>query len=112
MAQAFATLHGNKTVIAYSAGSKPSGKINPRAISAMQEIGYDLASHDSKSLDDIPDGPYDYVISMGCGEKCPWVQANHRIEWDIPDPRDMDENEFREVRNLIESKVQQLINSL
>lgn len=109
MAQAFARLYGNNEVEAYSAGSKPSGKINPRAIAAMAELNYDLSDHDSKSLDEIPYVTYDYVVSMGCGEKCPWVPAKERIEWDIPDPREMDEAEFREVRDLIRSKVKNLL---
>lgn len=109
MAQAFATLHGEGIVESYSAGSKPSGRINPRAVDAMSELGYDLSAHDSKSLDEIPDLEYDYVVSMGCGEQCPWVKTKHRLDWDIPDPRAMDKAEFREVRDVIETKVKALI---
>ncbi len=109
MAQAFATMHGKGKVQAYSAGSRPSGKINPRAIAAMQELGYDLSSHDSKSLEQIPDIEFEYAVTMGCGDECPYVKANHRIDWQIPDPRNMNEEEFREVRNLIEQKVKELL---
>ncbi len=109
MAQAFAKIHGQGRVEAYSAGSKPSGRVNPRAIEAMKEIGYDLTTHTSKSLNDIPTGPFDYVVGMGCGEKCPWVPARHRLDWDIPDPKNMDQDEFQQVRNLIENKVRALL---
>lgn len=109
MAQAFAKIHGNSKVESYSAGSKPSGVINPRAIAAMKEIAYDLTTHDSKTLEEIPSIEYDYVVSMGCGEKCPWIPAKNRIDWDIPDPKAMDTDEFREVRDLIESKVKGLL---
>ena len=112
MAQAFAILHGDGEVQAYSAGSKPSGKINPKAIAAMSEIGYDLSSHDSKSLDEIPNVTYDAVITMGCGDACPWVPARYREDWAIPDPRNMNEDEFRVVRDEIESKVKALLNQL
>ncbi len=57
MAQAFANIHGKDIVDAYSAGSKPSGKINPEAIEAMKELGYDLPAHHSKSIDEIPNEP-------------------------------------------------------
>ncbi len=109
MAQAFATMYGNPGLRAYSAGSRPSGKINPKAIAAMKELGYDLTSHDSKSLNDLPDVVFDYAITMGCGDACPYVRAKHRADWNIPDPREMNEVEFRKVRDLIGEKVKQLL---
>ena len=112
MAQAFAILHGSDKVIAYSSGSRPSGKINPKAIAAMQELGYDLSTHSSKSLDEIPDAEYEYAITMGCGDECPYVRAVHREDWNIPDPRNMEAEDFRKVRNLIESKVKELLEKI
>lgn len=109
MAQAFAKMYGGDNVNAYSAGSKPSGRINPKAIAAMRELDYDLSSHDSKSLDDLPDVSFDYAITMGCGDACPYVRAMNRADWNIPDPRNMDESEFRKVRDLIGEKVKKLI---
>lgn len=109
MAQAFATIHGKGKVAAYSAGSRPSGKVNPKAIAAMKEIGYDLSTHQSKSLDNIPEGEFEYVVTMGCGDACPWVPARHREDWDIPDPGNMNKKQFVEVRNLIEQKVVELL---
>ena len=105
MAQAFAAIHGSAAVNAFSAGSKPSGKINPRALAAMRDVGYDLSTHQSKSLKEIPDTEYEFAITMGCGDECPFVVAHHREDWDIPDPREMNETEFRKVRDLIEGKV-------
>jgi len=112
MAQAFAIIYGGDKVNAYSAGSRPSGRINPKAIAAMKELGYDLNTHDSKSLDEIPTVVYDYAITMGCGDACPMVNARNREDWDIPDPRDMDETEFRKVRDLIGSKVKNLLQKI
>lgn len=112
MAQAFAILHGSGKVEAYSAGSRPSGRVNPKAIAAMQEIGYDLSSHASKSLDEIPQEVYEYVVTMGCGDECPYVRAVHRIDWQIPDPRDMDPDAFRQVRDLVRDKVIDLLGSI
>jgi len=112
MAQAFARIYGVNTIEAYSAGSKPSGKINPKAIASMKEIGYDMSSHESKSLDEIPDIEYDYVVTMGCGDACPTVKAKKRIDWNIQDPRDMDMQHFAFVRDFIGAKVKKLLNSL
>src|SRR5437870_4758376 len=97
MAQAFTIIHARDKVNAFSAGSRPSGKINPKAIAAMKELGYDLSIHASKSLNDIPDIEYDYMITMGCGDECPYVKAKHRLDWNIPDPREMNEGDFKKV---------------
>lgn len=109
MAEAFAKMAGD-VVEAYSAGSKPSGKINEKAIEAMQEIGYDLSRHRSKSMDEVRQfAPFDAVITMGCGDACPWMPAKEFVEWDIPDPKKMDKTNFRMVRDLIRAKVDDLL---
>jgi len=112
MAEAFARIHGGDSIEAYSAGSRPSGQINPRAVNAMSELGYDLTRHKSKSLHDIPDIEYDFVATMGCGDECPFVRARQREDWNIPDPKQMEPEEFRVVRDLIEEKVKHLLRSL
>lgn len=109
MAQAFARLHGGAQVEAYSAGSRPSGVVNPKAVAAMAELGYDLTTHASKSLDEVRDLAFDYVITMGCGDACPFIAARHRRDWQIPDPRAMEPAEFRQVRDLIERQVKELL---
>ncbi len=109
MAQAFANIYSQGNVNAYSAGSRPSGKVNPKAIKAMAELGYDLSIHQSKSLDDLPDVHFDYAITMGCGDACPLVRATHRLDWNIPDPRDMNETDFNKVRDLIGEKVKEVV---
>lgn len=112
MAQAFALMHGAGMIEAFSAGSKPSGRVNPKAVEAMKELGYDLTSHESKGLDEFNGMDVDVAVTMGCGDECPLVVAKQRIEWQIPDPRDMTPDQFRGVRDLIESKVKNLIVSL
>src|SRR5688572_21763795 len=110
MSQAFATMLGGGQVEAYSAGSRPSGKINPKAISAMKELGYDLAAHASKSLEEVKShAPFDVVVTMGCGDACPWMPAEQFVDWQIPDPRNMEPDEFRQVRDLIKEKVDSLL---
>lgn len=113
MSQAFAKMYGGENVEAYSAGSKPSGIVNPKAIAAMKELGYDLASHDSKSLEEVKQyAPFDAVVTMGCGDACPWMPAKIFIDWQIPDPKHMEPKAFNEVRDLIAGKVKQLIKEL
>ena len=109
MAEAFARIHGGDKVEAYSAGSRPSGKINPKAIRTMKEIDYDLSKHRSKSLSEIPDIEFDFAATMGCGDECPFVRATRRQDWDIPDPKELPPEEFRAVRDLIEAKVKAAI---
>ncbi len=105
MAEAFARIHGGDEIEAYSAGSRPSGRINPRVIESMKEIGYDLSQHQSKSLSEVPDVDYDFVATMGCGDACPLVKAKQRADWNIPDPKEMPLEQFRVVRDLIETRV-------
>lgn len=113
MSQAFAKMLGGDDVEAYSAGSKPSGIVNPKAIAAMKELNYDLSVHDSKSLEEVKQfAPFGAVVTMGCGDACPWMPAKKFIEWEIPDPKNMNEDEFRNVRNLIRSKVESLLAEL
>ena len=113
MSQAFARILGAENIEAYSAGSKPSGKINPKAIRAMKELGYDLSLHHSKSLEEVKKfAPFDAVITMGCGDACPWMPAKRFIDWEIPDPKDMNEADFRQVRDFIKTKVTEFLKSL
>jgi protein-tyrosine-phosphatase len=112
MAEAFARIHGAGKVEATSAGSRPSGRVNPKAIEAMRELGYDLSAHASKGLEAFNGQEIDVAVTMGCGDACPLVRARRRVDWQIPDPRDMTPEEFREVRDLIETKVKQLLETL
>jgi arsenate reductase (thioredoxin) len=110
MAEAFARMLGG--VEAHSAGSRPSGRVNPRAVEAMRELGYDLSTHRSKSLSDLAGVTFDVAVSMGCGDQCPNLKATRREDWDIPDPKEMTSEQFRAVRDLIGSKVKQLLTNM
>ncbi len=112
MAEAFARMHGDGKIEASSAGSRPSGGVNPRAIQFMKEVGYDLAIHGSKSLDEFNGQVIDVAVTMGCGDACPLVRAGRREEWNIPDPKELPDEQFRAVRDLIERKVKELLASL
>ncbi|HSQ55414.1 MAG TPA: arsenate reductase ArsC [Gemmata sp.] len=112
MAQGFARMYGGDRVEALSAGSRPSGKVNPKAVAAMAELGCDLSTHTSKSVAEYNGEEIDAAVTMGCGDACPLVKANRRIDWQIPDPRDMEPKEFNAVRDLIGAKVKELLKEL
>ena len=109
MAEAFTKVHGADVLKASSAGSSPSGVVSPRAIRAMAEVAYDLTEHRSKGVDEVPEGPFDFVITMGCGDDCPYIAAERRDDWALPDPKAMPPEEFNELRDEIERRVKQLI---
>jgi protein-tyrosine-phosphatase len=111
MAEAFARIHGGDAVEACSAGSAPSGHVNPRAVGFMAELGYDLRTHASKSLDRI-EGTFDAVVTLGCGDRCPWVPARRREDWSLPDPKHLDDAGYRAVRDEISQRVRALLASL
>jgi phosphonate transport system ATP-binding protein len=111
MAEAFARMHGGDRIEAHSAGSRPLGRINPRAVEFMREVGYDLTTHSSKALDAFAGQEIDVAVTMGCGDACPMVRARRHEEWNIPDPKEMPAEQYRQVRDLIETKVKQLLSS-
>ena len=112
MAEAFVRMLGGASVGAYSAGSRPSGKVDPKAVEVMRELGYDLSTHRSKSLNELPDVTFDFVATMGCGDACPMVHAMKREDWSIPDTKDLPLDAFRGTRDLIREKVKAMFNEL
>ena len=109
MAEAFGHMYAPPGVDVYSAGSAPSGKINPKAVEAMKELGYDMSAHRSKGLDALPDAMLDIAVTMGCGDNCPNLRAKKRIDWQIPDPKLLSPDDYLEVRNLIGRMVKALL---
>ena len=103
-----AALGGDK-VEAFSAGSKPSGIVNPDAIAVMKETGIDISKQSSKGFADLPVQDYDYVITMGCLDICPFFPAKEELSWDILDPKGQGIEVFREVRDQIRKQVEVLL---
>jgi protein-tyrosine-phosphatase len=112
MAEGFARTLGKDALEAWSAGSRPSGKVNETALRLMKEKGIDLGQNRSKGLADLPEGSWDYVITMGCGDACPFVPARAKQDWNIPDPKALPDSEFRKVRDRIEEKIQELVHAV
>ena len=109
MAEAFARHHGGARVLAASSGSRPSGVVNPKAIAAMRRRGIDISRHQSKPLDQLPQVTWDWVITMGCGDVCPFIPSVHHDDWKLPDPKHMEPTEFDQVRDEIERRVVELL---
>ena len=112
MAEGFANIHGTNILVPFSAGSNASGEVNNKAVISMAEIGYDLTEHKSKGLDEFSDLKFDYLITLGCNDECPNIETIFRKEWDIPDPKNMNLEDFYKVRDLIEKRVLSLIDEI
>ena len=109
MAEGFARNLGEGIIEAYSAGSRPSGKMDRKAIRVMQESGIDISFQRSKGFDQLPVKEFDYVITLGCRDVCPFVPAKRHIDWHIENPKGKDVEFFRKVRDDIAGKVKELI---
>ena len=112
MAEGFARKFGGDVVEAHSAGSRPSGVVNPKAIAAMKDVDIDLSEHESHGFDELPEREWDTVVTMGCGEACPFIPAKQRLDWDLSDPAQMPPDQFNKVRDEIRTRVEQLIKAL
>ncbi|HVN66875.1 MAG TPA: arsenate reductase ArsC [Candidatus Sulfotelmatobacter sp.] len=109
MAEGFARVLGGDKIEAFSAGSKPSGTVDPDAIVVMKEVDIDISQARSKGFADLPVQDYDYAVTMGCEDVCPFFPAREELIWDIPDPKGRDLIVFRTVRDEIKRQVAALI---
>ncbi len=114
MAEGWARAIGEQRgVRAWSCGSNPSGRVNPGAVAAMQEAGVDIAGHTSKGVESLPpEICFNAVVTMGCGDACPAVEAGRVEDWPIPDPKAGGPETFATARNEIRRRVQRLIDGL
>jgi len=113
MAKAFARYHAGGEIDALSAGSTPAEHINPLMVQAMQESGIDAAFQNPRSIDDVVAvAKPDMIITMGCGEECPFIPGVAYEDWDLPDPAGQPIEFVRTVRDEIEAKVKRLIEKL
>jgi protein-tyrosine-phosphatase len=109
MAEGYAKTIGKDVFNAWSAGSKPSGQVNRTAIAMMKEDGVDISAHTSKSLKDLPQVSWDYIVTMGCGDACPTLPAKNRLDWALPDPKHLPPEGFRKVRDDIKARIAKLV---
>ena len=95
IAEAFARVSNQDTYEVASGGSTPSKEVNPNAIKLMAELGYDLSLHKPKSVNNLQHEQIEIMVSMGCGDACPNLASKKKIDWEIPDPKDMNLNDLR-----------------
>ena len=114
MAAALLAHHAGDTVVVRSAGTAPADTINPVVVSAMAEIGIDLHAQGAhpKQLDEAAVKASDVVITMGCGDECPFYPGKRYEDWDLSDPAGQDIAGVRPIRDEIRRRVEALIASL
>ena len=97
---------------ARSAGSRPAQHVHPNVVEAMREEGIDLAGRVPRALERADAEWADVVVTMGCGDECPFVPGRRYVDWELDDPAGKDLEETRRVRDEIEGRVAALINEL
>jgi arsenate reductase (thioredoxin) len=99
---------------ALSAGSQadPSGHVHPRVIQVMRELGIDLSDRRPQPLTQQLAEQADIVVTMGCGDACPYVPGKRYLDWDLPDPKGLPVDEVRAIRDDIRRRVTTLVNEL
>ena len=90
---------------AFSAGSSPGKKVNPKAIRSLNSMGI-VYKGKTKSISQAEEKKYDYIVGMGCGDACPIIPGAQILEWSIPDPKLFESKKFNKVRDMIKEKIE------
>ena len=98
--------------VAWSGGSEPADQINPSAIQAMDEVGIDITGEYPKPWTEEIVRAADVVVTMGCGDACPFYPGKRYLDWDLEDPAGQDVEAVRPIRDEIERRVRQLLDEL
>ncbi|WP_170283850.1 arsenate reductase ArsC [Stackebrandtia albiflava] len=112
MAAALLDHHAGGGVTVRSAGSAPADTVNPAVVAAMAEIGLDISREYPKPLTEDSVRSADVVITMGCGDACPFYPGKRYLDWALPDPAGRPVEEVREIRDLIDDRVRRLLREL
>ena len=97
---------------ARSAGTTPGERVHPEVVEAMRELGVDLSDRQPQRLTDELSRWADVVVTMGCGDECPYLPGKRYIDWDLPDPKGRPLEEVRATRDEIARRVQALVADL
>jgi arsenate reductase (thioredoxin) len=103
---------GGDGVGVYSAGSTPADEVNPSAVAAMREVGVDISAATPQRWTEEMIGEVDVVVTMGCGDTCPYVPGTRYVDWELSDPRGLDLGAVRPIRDEIEQRVRSLMAEL
>ncbi len=112
MAAAFARALGAERLEVLSAGSEPGASLNPAVVAAMSEVGLDISSEQPKVITDGMAQRADVVVTMGCGDACPFYPGKQYLDWDLLDPAGQDVATVRGIRDDIEQRVRSLLDEL
>ena len=112
MAAAFAREIGGEDVVVHSAGSDPGATLNPAVVEAMHEVGLDISNESPKKLSDEMARHADVIVTMGCGDECPYYPGKRYDDWELTDPAGQDLATVRAIRDDIERRVRHLITEL
>ncbi len=95
-----------------SAGTTPGEQVHPQVVEALREVGIDVSDRVPQRLtDELAEGA-DVIVTMGCGDSCPYIPGKHYIDWDLPDPKDQPLEIVRRTRDEIANRVQALVADL
>jgi arsenate reductase (thioredoxin) len=108
MAEALFTRAANALHGARSAGSRPAERVHPNVVDAMAELGFDLSGRSPHRLDDADMEWADVVVTMGCGDECPFIPGKRYVDWELADPAGRPQDEVRHIRDEIEGRVAEL----
>ena len=97
---------------AASAGTTPADRVHPEVVTVMSELGIDLADRTPRSLDRELAEQADVVVTMGCGDECPYIPGKRYIDWELEDPRGLPINQVRPIRDEIAARVESLVAEL
>ena len=97
---------------ARSAGTTPGDRVHPEVIEAMRELGFDLSARRPRGLTDDLAGWADVIVTMGCGDECPYIPGKRYLDWDLPDPKGRPLDEVQEIRDDIGRRVRALVAEL
>lgn len=112
MAAGFARVIGDGRVDVYSGGSEPAEQVNQMAVAAMHEVGIDIAGFTPQKFTDELLHRVDVVVTMGCGDTCPYVPGRRYIDWPLDDPKGQPLEVVRRIRDDIRSRVESLVAEL
>lgn len=112
MAAGFMRTLGGDSVEVFSAGSEPAASLNPSAVEAMREVGIDIATETPRRWTEEMIGSVDVVVTMGCGDTCPFVPGTRYVDWEIEDPAGKGLDLVRPIRDELERRVKALLAEL
>jgi arsenate reductase len=112
MSQALFEREAGNAHEARSAGTTPGERVHPEVVEAMRELGIDLADRRPQPLTDDLSRWADVVVTMGCGDECPYLPGKRYIDWDLPDPKGRPLEEVRGIRDDIARRVHELAGDL